>query len=361
MRLSKREWAALAAGLLFGTAAALYTYQRYGQREFSGRGDLLDMMPADSSAILFADLTQLRSAPFLMQLYTWAPPPQPDEDYTKFLNETGFDYERDLDRLAMAFQKTDQDSTFFAVAEGRFDQQKISALARKSGIAERRSGREIFAVPESGGAKKITFVFLSENRIALTDRPNLGQILSAKKRSEDIAEWRARFERLAGSPVFAVIRQEAAAGEALSSQTPGGLGSPELSGMLDRLEWITVAGKPEADGLRVVAEGESTSEETTSRLADLLHGILSLAQAGLNDAKTRQQLNPALREAYLALLKGADVSKLDRGDTKSVRLAFEITRAFLESARRSAAGSGSAVPAKPAPADAARAKKGGHT
>src|SRR2546429_6496372 len=35
-------------------------------------------------------------------------------------------------------------------------------------------------------------------------------------------------------------------------------------------------------------------------------------------------------------------SKLDRGDTKSVRLAFEISRAFLESARRSAAGSGSA-------------------
>ena len=361
MKLNKREWLALAAGLLFGTAAALYTYQRYSPRSFSGRGDLLDMMPADSSAILFADLTQLRSAPFLMQLYTWAPQPQPDEDYTKFLNETGFDYQRDLDRLAMAFQKTDQDSTFFAVAEGRFDRQKISALARKSGTAQRRGGREIFEVPENGGTRKITFVFLGDDRIALTDRPNLGQILNAKKRSDEIAEWRTRFERLAGSPIFAVIRQEAVAGEALSSQAPGGLGSPQLSAMLDQLAWITIAGKPENDGLRVVAEGESTSEETTRRLADLLQGILSLAQAGLNDAKTRQQLNPALREAYLALLKGAEVSRLDRGDTKSVRLAFEITRAFLESARRSAAGSGNPVPAKPAPADTAHAKKGGHT
>jgi hypothetical protein len=359
MKLNKREWMALAAGLLFGTAAAFYTYQRFSPGGYSGRGDLLDMMPADSSAILFADLTELRSAPFLTELYTWAPPPRPDEEYTKFLNETGFDYERDLDRLAMAFQKTDQDSTFFAVAEGRFDQQKISALARKSGTTERRGGREIFEVPESGGTKKITFVFLSNDRIALTDRPNLGQILSAKKRSDEIAEWRTRFERLAGSPIFAVIRQEAAAGEALSSQAPGGLRSPQLSAMLDQLEWISIVGKPENDGLRVVAEGESTSEETTRQLADLLNGILSLAQAGLNDAKTRQQLNPALREAYLALLKGADVSKLDRGDTKSVRLAFEITRAFLESARRSAAGSGSAVPAKPG--DTAHAKKGGHT
>lgn len=349
----------MAAGLLFGTAAAFYTYQRYSPRASSGRGDLLDMMPAAASAILFADLTELRSSPFLMELYTWAPPPQPDEDYTRFLNETGFDYERDLDRLAMAFQKTDQDSTFFAVAEGRFDRQKISALARKSGTTERRGGRDIFEVPESGGTKKITFVFLSNDRIALTDRPNLGQILSAKKPSDEIAEWRTRFERLAGSPIFAVIRQEAAAGEALSSQAPGGLRSPQLSAMLDQLEWITIVGKPENEGLRVVAEGESTSEETTRQLADLLNGILSLAQAGLNDPKTRQQLNPALREAYLALLKGADVSKLDRGDTKSVRLAFEITGAFLESARRSAAGSGSAVPAKPS--DTAHAKKGGHT
>jgi len=352
---------ALAAGLLFGTGAALYLYQRSSPPSSFARGDLLDLMPADSSAIFFADLSQLRSAPFLEQVYTWAPQPEPDEDYTKFLNETGFDYERDLNRLAMAFQKTGKDSTFFAVAEGRFDQQKISAVALKSGTVHRRGGRDVFEVPKSGGERIITFVFLSNDRIALTDRPNLGQFLDTKKRGDDFAEWRTRFERLAGSPIFAVIRQEAAAGGALSSQAPGGLSSPQLSAMLDQLQWITVAGKPENDGLRVVAEGESTSEETTGQLAELLHGLLSLAADGLNDAKTRQQLNPALREAYLALLKGADVSRLDRGDTKSVRIAFEVTRAFLESAKRSAAGSTGAAPAKPAPGDTAHAKKGGHT
>ncbi|HEX2664614.1 MAG TPA: hypothetical protein VHM93_17420 [Candidatus Acidoferrum sp.] len=360
MKLNKREWIALTAGLLFGTGAALYLYQRSSPPNSFARRDLLELMPADASAIFSADLTQLRSARFLEQVYAWAPQSEPDEDYTKFLNETGFDYQRDLNRVAMAFQKTGQDSTFFAVAEGRFDQQKISAVALKSGTVERRGGREIFEVPESGGARKITFVFLSKDRIALTDRPNLGQWLSAKKR-DDLAEWQTRFERLAGSPIFAVIRQDAAAGEALSSQAPGGFSSPQLSTILDELQWITIAGKPENDGLRVVAEGESSSEETTRQLADLLTGVLSLAEAGLNDAKTRQQLNPALREAYLGLLKGADVSRLDRGDTKSVRITFEITAAFLESAKRSAAGATRAAPANPAPGDTAHAKKGGHT
>ena len=352
---------ALAAGLLFGTAAALYLYQRYSSPSSAPRGDLLDLLPADASAIFFADLTQLRSAPFLAELYTWAPQPEPDEEYTRFLNETGFDYERDLDRLGVAFQKTGQDSTFFAVAEGRFDQRKIAALALKSGTADRRGGREIFEVPASGGAKKITFVFLPYDRIALTDRPNVGQLLSARKRNEDSSEWRMRFERLAGSPLFAVIRQEAAAGGALSSQAPGGFGSPQLSALVDQLEWITIAGKPENDSLRVVAEGESTSDDTTRELADQLNGVLSLAEAGLNDVKTRQQLNPGLREAYLALVKGAAVSKLNRGDTKSVRLTLEVTRAFLDSAKHSAAGSTSAAPSKPAPRDTAHAKKGGPT
>ncbi|HEY6945272.1 MAG TPA: hypothetical protein VI431_09025, partial [Candidatus Acidoferrum sp.] len=332
--MNKHRWIGMAAGLLALGAAAFYVYHRYSKHSPSARSDVLAMMPSAANAVAFVDLAELRTAPFITQLYAWAPQPQPDEDYAQFLNETGFHYERDLDHLAIAFQKTGQDSFFFAVADGRFDRQKISAMAIKSGTVEKWRGREIFAVPESGSAKKIYFTFLGTDRIALTDRAeDLTQILGVKKRSDDSAEWRLRFERLAGSPIFAVIRQDAAPGQALSSQAPGGFRSPQLSTALDQLQWITLAAKPENDRLRIVAEGECASEETARQLADLLNGVLALAEAGLNDAKTRQQLDPSLREAYLSLLKSTDVSKIDRGDTKSVRLVFEITKAFLESAR----------------------------
>jgi hypothetical protein len=359
-KMTKREWAALAAGLLLGTAAALYTYHRYGARGSSSRIDLLEMMPPDAGAVLFADLTELRAAPFVAQLYAWAPQPEPDEDYAQFLKETGFNYERDLDHLAIAFKKVGQDSTFFAVADGRFDRQKISAQATKSGTVEKRGGREIFAIPVNGSEEKVYLAFLGNDRIALTDNGDLSSALGTKRRSEDRAEWRSRFERLAGSPAFAVIRQDAAPGAALSAQAPGGFRSPQLSTALDQLQWITVAGKPEDDRLRMVAEGECASEETTRQLADLLNGILALAEAGLNDAKTRQQLDPALRAAYLELLKSADVTKIDRGETKSVRLAFEITPGFLDSARRASTGLPGGVPAKPVPGKSTHAGKG-HT
>jgi hypothetical protein len=355
--MKKSKWIG-AAALLLLSALGFYIYQRRGTSISSGRDDLLDRMPPDSSAVVFANLTELRRAPFVAQLFALAPQPEPDEDYAQFMNETGFHYERDLNRLAIAFQKVGQDSIFFAVADGRFDRQKIAALANKSGTVEKRSGREIFAIPENGEAKKIYLTFLSDERIALTDSEDLTQTLAVKKRSDDGAEWRSRFERLGGTPVFAVIRQEAAPGEALTERAPGGFSSPQLSVALDRLQWITLAGKPENDRLHVVAEGECTSDDTARQLADLLNGILALAEAGLNDAKTRQQLDPSLREAYLALLKSADVSKLDRGETKSVRLAFEITPAFLESARRASVGS-AAPPAKPVPGNpAVRSKKG---
>src|SRR5213082_1850738 len=172
--MNKRVWMVLSASLLLLSGAGLYTYQRYHARGPSVRGDVLAMMPSDASAVVFVDLAELRAAPFVAQLYAWAPQPQPDEDYARFLKETGFNYERDLNRLAIAFQRAAQDSAFFAVADGRFDRQKILALASRSGTVEKRGGHEILAIPENGEAKKIYLTFLSDDRMALTDRADLG-------------------------------------------------------------------------------------------------------------------------------------------------------------------------------------------
>src|SRR5713226_5288292 len=334
--MMKKMWIGLGTTVLALGTVVYFALQRWDGSNAAKRGDLLALMPPDASAVLFADFEELRHTPFIAGLYAWAPKPQADADYAQFLAETGFDYERDLRRLAIAVVKQGQDSPLFAVVDGRFDRQKISAYAAKTGTVAGGAGRDIYTVPLSGTAKKISFAFLSEHRMALTDGSDPGILLSTKKQSGDASEWRSRFERLAGSPVFAVIRQDAAAGTALAAQAPGGLRSPQLSALLDQLQWITLAGKPENDRLRVVAEGECTADATARQLSDLLNGVLVLAQTGLNDSKTRKQLDPEVREAYLDLDKNTDVSKIDRSDSKSVRLVFEITPAFLEAAHKAA-------------------------
>jgi len=345
--MKKRTWIRLAAIVAVLGAAVVLGYREWSVQNGTARAEALALMPPDAIAILFADFDELRPAPFVARLYAWAPKPQADADYAQFLKETGFDFERDLERITIAVEKRGQDSTLFAILDGKFDRQKISAYALKDGSAAKTGGREIFSVPVNGTAKKISLTFLRNDRIAVSGDSNLAFFLDARKRAEDAADWRARFERLAGSPVFAVIRQDAAVGAALAAQAPRGLRSPQLSTLIDQLQWITLAGKPENDRLRVVAEGECTAEATARQLVDLMNGVVILAQLGLNDAKTRQQLDPATREAYLEILKSAEVSKINRGDTKSVRLVFEITPEFLEAARRAPPVMPDSVPSKP--------------
>jgi hypothetical protein len=316
-------------------AIVFLAYRRWGRSDLSPRNELLAQLPADASAVLYIDLDALRQSPFLAELYKWAPQLEADPDYAQFLRATGFNYESDLNRLGVAVLKRGQDTTSFAVADGRFDRKKISVYASQTGTRVSRDGKEIFSVPISGAPQRISFTFLRNDRIALTNDAHLETSSPHPANDSDPQAWRERFQRLAGSPVFAVVRQDAAAGTALSARAPSGLQSPQLSALIDQLQWITVAGKPEADRLRVVLEGEGTAEATTRQLSDLLNGLLMLAQAGLSDQKMRQQLHPQVRDAYLELLKSADVSQIDRGETKSVRLIFDLTPKFLEAARPS--------------------------
>jgi hypothetical protein len=341
--MNRPRWTLWTAAILL--AGGLITLDAYRRRHDSSAGTrdaMLSAMPSNASSVLFADLQELRRSPFAAELYNWIPKSQVDADYAQFLRATGFDYERDLDRVAIGVIKEVQDSKLFAIAEGRFDRKKIEAYASQSGTRERRGRWEIFSVPLNENTRKLSFTFLSENELAVTDAGDLAPLLAPSSNSSDTRDWHERFARVAGSPVFAILRQDAAAGSALATRTPGGFQSPQLSALLNELQWISLAGKPEDTALRIVAEGECASEQTSRQLSDLLSGMFVLAQAGLNGPQTRQQLDPRLRDAYLDILKGADVSRLDRGDTKSVRLVFDVTSKFLTAVS-------SAVPAAPAP------------
>jgi hypothetical protein len=355
--MSKRAIIAIAISIALVAAIAFIVYQRSSDSAATFRQRMLAAMPAAASTIVFADFAELRSSPFAAQLYSWAPQRQIDLEYAQFLRDTGFDYERDLDRIAIAFVKRQQDTSLFAIADGRFDRKKLVVYASQFGTHEKIAGHETYSVPVNAAVPaalpaatrqkssppnppapsphKISFTFLSSDRIAVTTGRDPQALFPPTATGSDAQAWRDRFDRLAGSPIFAVIRQDAAPGAALASHAPGGLQSPQLSSLLDQLQWITIAGKPEGNILRVATEGECPADACSRQLADMLNGILLLAQAGLNGPDIRRQLTPESREAYLELLKAAEVARIDRGETKAVRLVLEVTPKFLEAARSS--------------------------
>src|SRR6267154_5889918 len=326
--MSRKKWmAGIAAAVIVGLGAY------FGYAHFAATGDsresLLRALPADASAVIYVDIEEFRLAAILKAVTTLGASATgnatADPEYKQFVSATGFDYEKDLDRVGIAVTNHGAKQNYFALTDGRFDRKKIETYLRKNGRSEQASGHEIFHVATDEPGREVSMEFISNERIALTDGDDISAQIASGAISTGHAEWMERFGRLAGTPVVALIRQDAAIGGVLSSRTPGGFSSPQLAGLLNQLLWISVAGKPEGDTFRAVIEGECPNEASMRQLAEFLNGITLMAQAGLNDPKLRQQMDPAEREAYRQLLNSVEVTKLDRGDSKSVRAVLIVT------------------------------------
>jgi hypothetical protein len=319
--------------VLLAVVAGLLAYRHWPVRDsLAGRSEMLALMPEDATAVVFIDLAQFRTSSFLAQLFAWAPRPAVEKDYEQFVKATGFNYEKNLDRFAVAFSQQSKEPLRFAIAEGRFDRKKIEEYAERSGLRISHNGVVVFSINWKN-ARPSFFTFLRDDRIAWTDDPSYAALFQKQRSASSSADWAEHFSRLAGTPIFAVLRQEGGAVASLAEQAPGGFRSPQLASLLGQLQWISIGGKPEGDLLRVVIDGECSSETTIHQLKDFFGGIIVLAQAGLNTPDTRKKLDPQVRDAYLELLKSSEVESLDRGTSKSVRVIFDVTPEILQTAR----------------------------
>ena len=258
----------------------------------SARQHLLQLVPADATAVIYVDLDELRASPFLAELYAWAPHSTEDSEYAQFIHDTGFSYERDLQRVVVSISNHGSATNIFAVADGKFDRKKIEAFFSRNGKSTPQGKWKVFRPNALANEKSLLFTFLSDKRIAFANYEDFSAALSAAPSEPFHAEWNTRFDRLAGSPVFAVIRQDPDMQNVLNTVAPGGFQSPQLSALLSQLQWISIAGKPDGDQLRVIVDGESDAASVTSQLNQFLQGVLLLAQNGLNDPKLRQTMNP---------------------------------------------------------------------
>ncbi len=314
--------------------AGLFAYHYWMPKDaVTQRAEMFAHLPEDPNLVFFLDFEEFRSSIFLRQLLSLVPQTQVEKDYADFMQATGFRYEEDLDRVAVAMVRDGNRSSMLAIADGRFDRKKIEDYVARSGKRIGNGTAAIFVLPTKNSERVSYFRFLTNARIAWTDDPSFAEMIgnnAPRHRVDD--EWMEHFSRLAGTPLFVVMRQDAALAEAMT-QMQSGFRSPQLAALLAQLQWISIGGKPDGSSLRVVAEGESTGETTATQLRDFLQGLLVLAQAGLDGPVNRKALAPEVRRAYLDVLKSAQVDKTDRGASKSVRLIFEITPEFLQAAQ----------------------------
>src|SRR5713226_7835644 len=85
--MSKSRWVLWSAAISLAGIAAVYSSLRWGGRGEGTRDALLAAMPADASAVLFADFAELRPTRFAAELFQWAPRPAADAEYAQFRSE----------------------------------------------------------------------------------------------------------------------------------------------------------------------------------------------------------------------------------------------------------------------------------
>lgn len=113
--------AALCAAVLAGLAW-------YRGRKLATLADLVRHLPENERAMLFLDLRPLRTTGWLSPLLNAAKITD-EPEYKAFVVETGFDAERDLDAVLVAFHK---DNTYFLVL-GRFQWSRLQQYAVTQG------------------------------------------------------------------------------------------------------------------------------------------------------------------------------------------------------------------------------------
>ena len=310
--------------------------------------DILSQLPADAPVIAYIDAASLRTlqnSPLAAALGLATPGPQADHDYAIFVRDTGFDYTRDLDHAAIAFwpgsfgnsPKDIDANRALAIADGRFDQQKLFDYSSK-GRATVHAGPDAHSsVTTASGNPTISYEFLAPTRLALAsgDRDDMVRKLAdiyLKRYGTRDPAMQSRIQRVAGAPLFAVARTDR-----LPQSIYAPLhNSPQLEQIARSVQAITLAGQPDRDNLKITIDAECDALKNAVQLAFLLETGKMAGSMALSDPHTRRQMT---QEQYLflqALLARATINH----QNKLVRITLQITPDMLSAAP--------APPSKPA-------------
>jgi hypothetical protein len=319
-----------------GGAALVYSGRQAGDAENSRVPELLSALPAGAPAVVYIDLAAIRASTFYQQRQNHGPIAVPNQEYADFVQSTGFDFEKDLDRAVIASwpaglaQGQDQSGKpkMIAVADGRFDQRKIHEYAVRKGKVDHQLGREVLLFPTDDPVKWNSIVFLNDHRIAIVEGPSIAALVEHQEDPPGTDPVRERAARVSGAAVFAISRMpqlamdQAPAAGAQSAQQP----SAQLMGLARSVQWVTMAARPEGSNVRISLEGECVSDTAARQLQATLEVFRSIARAGIETPKTRQSMNPAMYDVLETVLKTADIT----ASAERVRILVELTPDILK-------------------------------
>ena len=264
--------------------------------------DAVRLLP-ESDAVLYINLEPIR----LFTDIGKKPPKDRDPQYEDFVRQTGFEFERDLDKAAFAIHYgasshgQSADTRYSEILQGRFDSARVSDYLHKlAAHAERYQDYDIFIIPMEGRTVRVALLGIDIAAVSNTESPDTihGMIDRYKQAALPfrgpplVSDYYRRVPL--GSIIWTIGRPPAAS----SSQDHGELLLPGgWSGLLPPDSVVIASARPLND-VRLRADVITHSDAEAHRFTESVN-------------------------TYLTLFKSLEISIDTGGPDKDVKAAFE--------------------------------------
>ena len=304
-----------AALLLYGSV------KHTGTAHASPAPELFSALPSGAPTLVYLDLAAMRASSFYQHRPDKGPITIPSPDYAQFVRSTGFDFEKDLDRVAIASWPAasgHQPQKNIVIADGRFDRAKIRDYAMSKGKLDRQQGRDVFVFNAADNAKdpSESLTFLDDHRIAIVAGPSIAPLMTGSGADTTSDPARERAARVDGAAMFMITRVPP-----IPESAGGGAQAAQLAALARSVQWVTLAARPEGDNLHVSLEGECDNDADARQLQSALEVLRMFGRAGLESPKTRQSMDSDGLAALQTLLNSAEITQ----SAQRVRILLEVT------------------------------------
>jgi hypothetical protein len=242
----------------------------------------------ESDAVAYLNLTPLRLANVFASLQK----PSHAPEYETFIQQTGFDFERDLDEVGIAVHLPSaqpassqpagnasgaaQETRFSEVFQGSFDGERVSTFFRRiARTTEIYGGKEIFTIPVEDRLVRVAIV--SANKVAVSNVESPQVIHQMIDRSSQVrlpflapALVREHYKDVPFGSLAWAIGKYSSSGNSANLSLPGGFDIP----LPAQTTWV--ASLRYAGSIELKAQALSASEEDARKVADTLGTLLGL-------------------------------------------------------------------------------------
>lgn len=299
MAFSKRAALVSVVGAIaIGTAV----WFGYAGRPLSSPADLIGCVPRSGATVVYLDVDALRKSGYLDLIAGSKPVEEPD--YRKFVESTGFDYRRDLQRVAGSFSSS---GAFFALS-GTFNWKRLEAYAKSQNGACKDG---VCRTASSQPGRWISFYMLRSRTLGIAFSGNEFAALDIVPHKQ--AGLTATNPT---APVWALVPA------ATLTEAPLPAGTRSFTSPLASAESIVFTLGPKNQGLEMNVDVTCVSASAASDLLVKLEGATNM----LRKLIEREHLKPNPDD-----LSGLLTSGEFRRDDRKVLGAWPIRRAFVES------------------------------